>query len=154
MATATAKKTSTTAKPAAKSAAKASTTKAAPAKKPAAQKAPKEQAEPFAPIPTSLREALTSGASVLMKVRANGTRRSLPYLAVGTNERTAAETVAARRAKDETIPAIAEDLKVSVATARRFLTNLQNSQDVEAGKHDALWTPETKQVIIHTVTAK
>lgn len=48
--------------------------------------------------------------------------------------------MAARREKGETIPSIAADLKVSVATARRFLTNLHNAQDVEAGKHDALWT--------------
>ncbi len=144
MATATAKKPTTTKAPAKPTAAKVSApTEASPASVP----------QP-APVPTTLVEALTIGTAVLMKVRANGTKRSLPYLAVGTDEREAAEAVAGRRAKDETIPAIAEDLKVSVATARRYVTNLQNAHDVEAGKHNDKWTPDTKQVIIHTVTAK
>jgi hypothetical protein len=145
MVTATAKKATTTKTPA-KPAAKAQSAQAPKA-------TPKADPTP-APLPTTLVEALTSGAAQLFKVRANGTRRSLPYLAVGSEERKAAEAVAARREKGETIPVIAVDLKVSVATARRFLTNLQNAQDVEAGKHDDKWTPETKEVVVHRVEAK
>ncbi|MCA1694144.1 MAG: hypothetical protein LC749_05115 [Actinobacteria bacterium] len=73
---------------------------------------------------------------------------------MGTDERKTAEAVATRRAKNVMIPAIAADLKVSIATARRFLTNLQNAQDVEAGKHDALWMPGTKEVVIQTVQVR
>lgn len=97
--------------------------------------------KPAGPVPTSLREALAQRAAVLVKVRANGTVRSLPYLAPGSPERVAAEAVAARVAKGEEVPAIAEDMKVSLATARRFLTNLALDQEVEAGKHDAAWKP-------------
>lgn len=50
--------------------------------------------------------------------------------------------------------AIAKDLNVSVATVRRYITNLQNALEVEAGKHDDKWTPDTKEVVIHTVKAK
>lgn len=128
--------------------------------KPAKATAPKQPAKvpaegkaeaPAAPAPTSLLEALAQRTAVLVKVRANGTRRSLPYLAPGTPERAAAEAVAARVAKGETLPAIATDLKVSLATARRFLTNLTLAQDVEAGKHDTAWKPGTKEVVVHIV---
>jgi hypothetical protein len=91
---------------------------------------------------------------VLLKVRANGTKRSLPYLAVGSEGRKAAEAVAARVAKGETVPAIAEDLNVSLATARRFLTNLTLAHEVEVGRFDKGWKPGTKEVVVQTVTAK
>ncbi|MBB3043092.1 hypothetical protein [Nocardioides soli] len=41
------------------------------------------------PEPKSLIEALNTKQAALIKVRANGTKRSLPYLAVGTDERKA-----------------------------------------------------------------
>ncbi len=127
--------------------------------KPAAKKQPvtataPEKAtveKPVAPVPTSLREALAQRSAVLVKVRANGTRRSLPYLAPGTAERAAAEAVAARVEKGETVTVVAEDLKVSMATARRFLTNLALAQAVESGKHDSAWKPGSKEVVVHVV---
>jgi hypothetical protein len=138
-------KARTTAKPAPKA------TKATTAPKEPAKAAPKKAAKPEA---KTLIEALTTKQTVLLKVRANGTKRSLPYLAVGSEGRKAAEAVAARVAKRETVPAIAEDLNVSLATARRFLANLTLAHDVEAGRFDKAWKPGGKEVVTHTVTAK
>lgn len=87
-------------------------------------------------------------------MRANGTRRSLPYLAVGSEQRKQAEAVAKMRSNGDTVEAIAEALKVSTATARRFITNLELAQAVEAGTHDAAWKPGAKEVVVHTVKAK
>lgn len=142
--------TTTTTKPAARKPA----AKPAPAKKEAPVKpaAPKEQ-KPVKPEAKTLVEALTTGQAVLLKVRMNGSKRSLPYLALGTEGRKQAEAVAARHEKGETIPALAEGLNVSPATARRFLTNLALAVDVEAGKFDKAWKPGTKEVVVHTVTA-
>jgi hypothetical protein len=106
------------------------------------------------PEPKTLIEALTTRQASLIKVRANGTRRSLPYLAVGTPGREEAEAVAARVEKGETVAAVAEDLNVSLATARRFLTNLALAKAVEAGTHDKAWKPGTKEIVVHTVPAK
>ncbi len=150
--------TTTTRKPAAPS--KASTTKpttktAAPKEqKPAPAKAvAKPKAEPK-PEAKSLIEALTTGQASLMKIRANGTKRSLPYLAVGTEGRRQAEAVAKMRESGATVDSIAESLKVSMATARRFVTNLALAHEVEAGTHDKGWTPDNKEVVVHTVIAK
>lgn len=49
---------------------------------------------------------------------------------------------------------IAESLKVSTATARRFLTNLALAHEGEAGNHDKAWTKGTREVIVHTVEAE
>jgi len=66
----------------------------------------------------------------------------------------AAEAVAEMKEDGQTVEAIAEALKVSNATARRFLTNLALAQAVEAGDHDAAWKPGTKEVVVHTVVTK
>jgi len=118
MSTTTAKKPSAR-KPAPKPAPKGKST---PAPKEPTKAAPKEK--PAKPAPKTLIEALTTGQTVLLKVRANGTKRSLPYLAVGTEGRKRAEAVAKMREDGQTVDAIAEALKVSTATARRFITNL------------------------------
>jgi hypothetical protein len=113
----------------------------------------KKQAE-LKPEPKTLIEALTTGQAALIKVRANKTTRSLPYLAVGTEERKQAEAVAKMREGGATVDSIAESLKVSTATARRFLTNLALAHAVEAGRHDKAWSKGTREVIVHTVEAK
>lgn len=134
-------------------------------RKPAATKpqpgAPKEQKPAAAkakpepkPEPKTLVEALTTGHAALIKVRANGTRRSLPYLAVGTEGRAQAEAVARMREDGQTVDAIAEALKVSTATARRYITNLDLARAVEAGQHDKGWQPGTREVVVHVVNAK
>lgn len=146
----TAKKTTTTTKAPAKPATKASTAKAAPAKQEGKPKAaPKEPTA--TPVPATLVEALTSGAAQLFKVRANGTKRSLPYLKPGSTDRLQAEHVVGRRDKGETVGAIAADMNVSVATVRRFITNLLLAQEVEAGKYDAAWNKDSKEVVVHDV---
>lgn len=147
--------TTTTRKPAARKIA----TKAAPAavpkeQKPAAKLAPAEAKPEVKPEPRTLIEALSTGQACLLKVRANGTRRSLPYLAVGTEQRNQAEAVARMREDGQTVDAIAEALKVSTATARRFITNLDLAHAVEAGQHDKAWKPGTREVVVRVVTVK
>jgi DNA invertase Pin-like site-specific DNA recombinase len=148
--------TTTAKKPAPKASTRKSTVKPAPAKAAVALDQPEgaSKAKASKPEPKTLIEALTTGQAVLVKIRANKTVRSLPYLAPGSDQRKQAETVAARVKKGETLSAIAEELNVSLATARRFLTNLSLAHDVEAGKHDKAWTKGTKQVIVRTVPAK
>ncbi|GAA5147280.1 hypothetical protein GCM10023340_19450 [Nocardioides marinquilinus] len=135
-----------------KPAAKATPTAAPNEQKPAAEPAP-ATAKPE-PKPTTLIEALSTGQACLLKLRANGTKRSLPYLAVGTEQRKQAETVAKMREGGQTVETIAEVLKVSTATARRFITNLALAHTVEAGSHDKGWKPGTREVVVHVVTAK
>lgn len=89
-----------------------------------------------------------------MRKRKNGMLRSLPYLVPGTTPRKDAETVVARRAKGETINAIAEDLTASIATVRRMVTNLELAQEIEAGEHADKWTVGEKQVVISVVEGK
>ncbi|NHA01923.1 hypothetical protein G5V59_26065 [Nocardioides sp. W3-2-3] len=89
-----------------------------------------------------------------MKERANKTIRSLPYLSPGTDARAEAEAVAALVAAGRTLPEIADEKKVSLATARRFLTNLDLAKRVEAEEFDALWKPGAKQITVHRVAAR
>lgn len=49
------------------------------------------------------------------------------------------------------MPVVAAALKVSMATARRFLSNLALAQAVESGKHDSAWEGGTKKVVVHVV---
>ena len=107
-----------------------------------------------ATAPKSLKDAAAQGTVKLVRQRKNGTFRHLPYLAKDSDLRKEAEAVAARRAKGETINAIAEDLKSSVATVRRMITNLQLAHEIEAGEHADKWTPGEKQVVICVVDGK
>lgn len=113
-----------------------------------------EKAAPAAPEPTTLKEAALLGVVKLVRKRKNGTLRSLPYLAPATTPRKDAEAVAARRAKGETINAIAEDLKTSIATVRRMETNLVLAHEIEAGEHADKWTVGETQVVISVVEGK
>ncbi len=101
--------------------------------------------------PKTLRDAAAAGAVRLFRQRKNGTLRSLPYLAPGTDQRTQAEAVAARRDKGETVGTIAEDLNLSVATVRRMITNLLLAQAIEAGEHADRYTLGEKKVVISVV---
>lgn len=149
--TSTTTKTRTTpAKPTAKPATKASAAKAAPSPK----ESPAKASKPAKPEPTCLLDALAMKQTVLVKERANKTVRSLPYLSPGTNARTEAEAVAELVAAGKTLPEIAEEKKVSLATARRFLANLDLAKRVEAGEFDALWKLGAKQITVHRVAAK
>ncbi|QSR27262.1 hypothetical protein CFH99_16700 [Nocardioides aromaticivorans] len=134
----------------AKPVAKARTAKAAPTPK----ESPAKSVKPAKPEPTCLREALTMKQAVLVKERANKTIRSLPYLSPGSDARTEAEAVAALVAAGKTLPEIADERKVSLATARRFLTNLDLAKRVEAGEFDAMWKPGAKQITVHRVAPK
>jgi hypothetical protein len=120
--------------------------KAAPAK-PAARKA----ATPAPAKTATLAQAAAAGAVTFYRQRRNGTMRNLPYLAPGTPERIQAETVAKRRADGDTIKAISDDLKVSVATVRRMVTGLLLAEQIEAGDHDGKWKPEDKSVLVGKV---
>lgn len=113
-----------------------------------------EKAAPAQPEPKTLKEAVSLGVVKLVRKRKNGTLRSLPYLAPGTAQRKEAEAVVARRTKGETINAIAEDLKTSIATVRRMETNLVLAREIEAGDHADKWTVGEKQVVISVVEGK
>jgi|SRR5665811_2052070 len=104
--------------------------------------------------PKSLREAAAQGAVKLVRQRKNGTLRHLPYYLPGSDLRKEAEAVAARREKGETIGAIAADLKLSIATVRRMITNLLLARAIEAGEYADKWTPGEKQVVIGIVEGK
>lgn len=142
--------TRTTAKPAAAAKSKAPTQPKAAA--PAKKVAPKEK--PAKPEPKTLVEALTTGQASLVKIRANGTVRSLPYYAKGSEVRDTAMTVDSRRTAGDTIDRIAEDMKVSVATVRRYVTGLALAREVEAGKHDAAWAKGERNVVVQRVAVK
>ncbi len=101
--------------------------------------------------PKTLKDAAAAGTVRLFRQRKNGTLRSLPYLAPGTDQRTQAEAVAARRDKGETVGTIAEDLNLSVATVRRMITNLLLAHAIEAGEHADRYTPGEKKVVISVV---
>lgn len=142
---------------------KPAATKPQPAAKAAASKEQKPAAKPAAPAKAkpepkpeakTLVGALSTGQATLVKVRANNTRRSLPYLAKGSETRVIAEGVVARRERGDTIEQIAEDMSVSVATVRRYVSGLALAQDVEAGKFNGLWREGTREVVVHVVTAK
>jgi hypothetical protein len=132
-------------------------TRTAPAKAETAKPAklaptPKESpAKVTKPEPTCLRDALVTKQAALIKQRANGTTRSLPYLSPGTEARIEAETVAALVAAGKKSTDVADEKKVSLATARRFLANLDLAKRVEAGEFDALWKPGAKQITVHRV---
>jgi hypothetical protein len=108
---------------------------------------------PAKPETTTLLEALTSGQAVLIKVRANGTQRSLPYLAPKRAVRETAMMVETRRQAGETLETIVEEMNVSIATVRRYISNLALAHETEDGKYDSAWTKGTKAVIVHTVQA-
>ena len=114
------------------------TTKTTPAKKPAAKK----------PALSKLAQAAAKGDVKFYRRRANGTMRRVPYLAPGTAERKAAETVVGRRDKGETIQAICEDLKLSKATVRRMITGVLFAQAVEAGDHDKAWDGKASEITV------
>lgn len=109
------------------------------------------KSDPKPAEPKTLKDAAAAGTVRLFRKRKNGTLRSLTYLAPGSAARKEAETVAARRAKGETISSITEDLNVSVATVRRMITNLLLAEQIEAGEHADKYKPGEKKVIISTV---
>ena len=154
MSTTTAKKpqAAKTTKPAPKPATATKDTK--PKTSSASAPAPRPKAKASKPEPKTLVEALTTGQCVLIKVRANGTKRSLPYWPEGSDQRVLAHATATMKADGKTVETIAKEMQVSLATARRFLTGLALAEDVEAGKFDKAWKPGTTEVVVHTVTAK
>lgn len=109
--------------------------------KPKSTTARKRAASATASIPT-LAQAAATGQVKLFHRRQNKTLRHLPYLAPGSDSRKAAEAVAKRREAGETVGAIAEDLKASVATVRRMITGLALAHAIEAGEYDKQWKPE------------
>lgn len=68
------------------------------------------------------------------KVRANGTVRNIPLLPAGSEARTTAEAVVAKRNDGVTMAAIAADLHVSVPTVRRMINSLLLTEKHEAGQ--------------------
>lgn len=123
------------------------TPKPAASTKPKAATAKKPAASGKAAQPT-LAQAAAEGDVKFFHRRQTGTLRYLPYLAPGTEARKQAEAVAKRREAGETVGAIAEDMKTSVATVRRMITGLLLAQQVEAGDHDKAWKRGDKQLVL------
>ena len=102
-------------------------------------------------------DAQGSRISRIRETSSQAQERDAPQPAVfrtGTNPRKDAEAVVARRAKGETISAIAEDLKTSIATVRRMETNLELARQIEAGERADKWIVGEKQVVISVVEGK
>ncbi len=129
------------------------TTKPAASTKPKAATAKKPAANGKAAQPT-LAQAAAKGDVKLFHRRQTGTLRHLPYLAPGTPARKQAEAVAKRREAGETVGAIAEEMKTSVATVRRMITGLLLAQQVEAGDYDKGWKPEDTSLVLSETKAK
>ena len=116
--------------------------------------APRPKAKASKPEPKTLVEALDTGQCVLIKVRANGTKRSLPYWPEGSDQRVLAHATA-------TMKADARPWRPSPRRCRCPWRRHAGSSpgwrwptDVEAGKFDKAWKPGTTEVVVHTVTAK
>lgn len=112
---------------------------------------PPKRPEAATAEPSTLIEAVLAGTVRLVRQRKNGTLRSLPYLQPGSDQRKEAETVAALRAKGETINAISEELNRSVATVRRMVTNLEFANAIEAGEYADKWSAGDTTVVISVV---
>lgn len=91
-----------------------------------------------------LATAVADGTVALYLLRSSGRTRRVPYLPKGDERR----AVAALRdaAKDKTLAVVAGEQGVSLSTLRRRLLALEVSEDVDAGRLDALWTPGTDAV--------
>lgn len=127
-------------------------TKQAPAEPAAPAKAPARKSATPAPTQNAtLAQAAAAGSVRFYRQRRNGTMRNLAYFAPGTTDRAQAETVTKRREAGETILAIADDLKVSVATVRRMEAGLVLAQQVEAGDHDRKWNGQDAAVVVGKV---
>lgn len=126
---------------------------AAPTPKPKPATAKKPAASTTASSPT-LAQAASTGQVKFFHRRQNKTLRHLPYLAPGSDSRKAAEAVAKRREAGETVGAIAEDLKASVATVRRMITGLALAHAIEAGEYDSQWKPGDKALVLSETQGK
>lgn len=80
---------------------------------------------------TTLLAAAYGGKVRFSKVRSTGTQRHWPVLAKGSKERKAAEAIEARRAKGDTVEAIAKAMHKSVPTVRRTITALAFTRELE-----------------------
>lgn len=74
-------------------------------------------------------QAVREGQVKFYRVRENGTTRHVPFLTGSDREQ--AEAIAAAHAEGKSVRAIAEERFVSVATVRRFLSELALVQQVE-----------------------
>jgi hypothetical protein len=90
-----------------------------------------------------LASAVADGSVALYLLRSSGRTRHVPY--VPKSERPA---VAALRtaAAASTMPTVAAEHETSVSTLRRRLLALAVSEDVDAGKFDALWDGQADRV--------
>ncbi len=91
-----------------------------------------------------LADAVADGSAALYLLRSSGRTRHVPYLPKGDRPAVAALRGAA---KDKTLPAVAAEQGISLSTLRRRLLALAVSEDVDAGRLDALWTPGTDKVV-------
>lgn len=86
-----------------------------------------------------LRAMLDAGELVAYRVRENGTLRLVSLLPVGSTGRDTAEWISEEIEDGRSLASVAQDLHVSLPTARRFLEALEITEEVEAGEWDELW---------------
>lgn len=84
-----------------------------------------------------LAAACEAGTVRLYRLRANGTRRAVPYLTGDARE--VAEYYAEQREAGQSVAAIATEAGTSRPTLRRALAALALTEEIEAGDHDDLF---------------
>ncbi|MDP9466253.1 MAG: hypothetical protein M3P31_03275 [Actinomycetota bacterium] len=85
-----------------------------------------------------LASAAAEGKVRFLLLRSSGRTRHVPYLAPKTDERAAAVALRAE-GEDKPLAQVAADHGLSLSTLRRRLLALDLSEDVDAGRLDALW---------------
>lgn len=81
-------------------------------------------------------QAVASGQVKFYRVRENGTTRHVPFLT--GSDRELAEAIREARAEGKSVRSIAGEKHISVATVRRFLTELALTEEVEGMNRSAI----------------
>lgn len=112
----------------------------------------KAQPRPYGPSASVLARGLVAGEVRVYRLRKVGTLRSLPFYPKGSDARTRAEAMA-KAVKADGVKASAQAAGVSLATARRMVTNLALTQAIERKELDTLWDGKAAQVVLPPLTA-
>lgn len=129
-----------------------------PAPQPLAQPDPDVPADllPAEPVPCApgpLSAACAAGTVRLYRVRATGTTRAVPYLAEDNLQREVAEWLATAIEEGQSLRAVATDTGLSLPTARRLVTALAITEEIEAGDWDDHYAPDVTALYFGYVDA-
>lgn len=109
--------------------------------------------EPVPATPGPLSAACAAGTVRLYRVRATGTTRAVPYLADGTPQREVAEWLDAALEGGTSLRTAATDAGLSLPTARRLVTALAITEEIEAGDWDDQYAPDVTALYFGCVEA-